>query len=466
MIAPSKMRPHLKQISRAELAKLPKKALQDYRPYEPRGAALKAWRSGRREVLLSGPAGTGKSRLWLQKAHFVAQKYPGARILFCRKTRASMTQSVLVTFEKKVLPAGWLEQGVVRWNQTDQQYEYPNGSIIAVAGLDKPSKIMSSEWDLIYVAEATELLETDWGALLSRLRNGVVPYQQLCADCNPGAPSHWLKLRCDRGETLMLYSTHKDNPSITPAYLRALRALPRLLRLRLYEGVWAAAEGMVYEEEWNPALHLVDLEPEEIPASWPRYWTIDWGFRNPFVWQAWAQNPDGELFCYREIYQTEMLVEDLAKQIKALTAHDPRPVAVICDHDIEDRKTFERHACVETVAARKDISLGVQTTKGRLRVAGNGRPGLHFARTALLTPDLALVDKHLPFSTTQEFEQYIWDERNGRRKGEVPVDKFNHGMDALRYLCMYFDDPEDTTIGPASPELKRWWQRTAYRGAA
>jgi hypothetical protein len=48
----------------------------------------------------------------------------------------------MVTFEQKVLPAGWIEDRRVHFNTTDQCYEYPNGSIIAVEGLDKASKIM------------------------------------------------------------------------------------------------------------------------------------------------------------------------------------------------------------------------------------------------------------------------------------------------------------------------------------
>src|SRR6267154_2726628 len=131
---------------------------KENRPYQALGAALKAWRSGRREVLLCGPAGTGKSRAALQKLHFCAQKYPGARILICRKTRHSISQTAMVTYEKKVLPEGWLDK-YVHFNTTEQQYEYSNGSVIAVGGLDKPSKIMSSEWDMIYPQEAIELLE-------------------------------------------------------------------------------------------------------------------------------------------------------------------------------------------------------------------------------------------------------------------------------------------------------------------
>ena len=460
MIAPAYRQP---TPERSHLRLVPRPALQvkaDNRAYTAYGAALKAWRSGRREVLLAGPAGTGKSRLWLQKAHYAAMKYPGARILLCRKTRVSMTQSVLITFEKKVVPTGWLESNRLHWNQTDQQYEYPNGSIIAVGGLDKATKIMSSEWDLIYVAEATELLESDWGALISRLRNGVMPYQQLAADCNPGAPTHWLKLRCDRGETLMLHSKHSDNPSVTAAYLAGLRALPRVLKLRLLDGVWAAAEGMVYEEEWNPATHLVDRF--DIPASWPRFWAIDWGYRNPFVWQAWAQSPDGILYRYKEIYKTGVVVEDVARQIKQLTAGEPRPRAVICDHDAEDRKTFERHAEVETIAARKAVSLGIQTQKARLRIGGDDKAGMYYLRDSLVEIDPVLAEKYLPLCSEQEYEHYVWDVSNGRKTGEDPVKKFDHGKDTERYLCMYIDDPEDHEIGALDSSLAL--ALSSYRG--
>ena len=63
---------------------------------------------------------------------------------------------------------------------------------------------MSTEYDMIYVQEATELTEDDWEALTTRLRNGRAPIQQLIADCNPAEPTHWLKARCDSGQTRML----------------------------------------------------------------------------------------------------------------------------------------------------------------------------------------------------------------------------------------------------------------------
>jgi len=43
-----------------------------------------------------------------------------------------------------------------------QSYTYPNGSTIVLGGLDKESRIMSTQYDVIYVQEAIELTEAEW----------------------------------------------------------------------------------------------------------------------------------------------------------------------------------------------------------------------------------------------------------------------------------------------------------------
>ncbi|KAF0248638.1 MAG: phage terminase large subunit [bacterium] len=71
------------------------------KPYQPHGAALELFYSKDPEVLLDGPADTGKSRACLEKLYICAHKYPGMRTLICRKTRRSLTQAAMVSFEKK-----------------------------------------------------------------------------------------------------------------------------------------------------------------------------------------------------------------------------------------------------------------------------------------------------------------------------------------------------------------------------
>jgi PBSX family phage terminase large subunit len=227
------------------------------RAFRPYGKALDLLYDKRDEIILSGPAGTGKSRACLEKMHLCALKYPGMRGLIVRKTRSSITESTLVTFEEHVLPLG---SPIVNGPQRNQRqaYHYPNGSQIVIGGLDKPTKIMSTEYDMIYVQEAIEVTENAWEALTTRLRNNKMPFQQLIADTNPDSPYHWLKQRHTRGQLVMLESRHEDNPvmwdvlnnrptAFGEKYLAKLNRLTGVRYQRLRKGAWVAAEGAIYD---------------------------------------------------------------------------------------------------------------------------------------------------------------------------------------------------------------------------
>lgn len=399
------------------------------------------------EVLLSGPAGTGKSRAILEKLHLICLLSPNVRVLMVRRTLESLKTSALVTWERDVIKEAKLDGTVSYYGgsvREPAQYRYRNGSCVAMAGLDKPDKVMSTEWDIVYVQEAAELEDEDgWLALSSRLRNGAISFQQLIADCNPSHPMHWLKVRCDAGQTLMLHSRHEDNPryfdddgAVTAAgadYMARLDALTGVRRLRLRDGIWAAAEGMIYEG-WDPSIHVVKrFEP---PADWQRIWSIDFGFVHPFVWQEWVVDGDGRMFLYREIYHTKRLVEDHAAQIKALTKDSPRPRAIVADHDAEDRATLERKLGLGIIPANKTVSEGIQAVASRLKVDATGRPRLMIMEGARVERDQALADARKPTCTVEEIGGYVWLDK---RIKEQPLKEDDDGCDAKRYAVAELD---------------------------
>jgi phage terminase large subunit len=301
-----------------------------------------------------------------------------------------------------------------------------------------------------------------------------LPYQQLLADCNPDAPTHWLKQRADRGQTVLLESRHEDNPTlwdraqqtwttVGAAYMAILDALTGVRKERLRYGRWAAAEGLVYDG-WDRAVHLID--PFPIPADWPRYWVVDFGFTNPFVLQWWAQDPDGRLYLYRELYHTHRLVEDHARQALALIgvdrrgdrfhwaqATEPRPRAVISDHDAEDRATFERHVGLTTTAAYKAVSAGIQAVAARLRPAGDGKPRLLVFRNAVVERDPALEVARKPIGLAEEMDGYVWDTSANRKKGEEPLKRDDHAEDCVRYLVAYVDQIDKEPARPFRPAV-------------
>ena len=111
--------------------------------YYPLGAAREVFYRKEPEVLMAGPAGTGKSYACLHKLHLVLSKYRGAKGFMARKTRTSMTNSCLLMYMRQVLKP----PDKVKFHRTDQVFHYPNGSMLAVIGLDDPERIKSTEWD-------------------------------------------------------------------------------------------------------------------------------------------------------------------------------------------------------------------------------------------------------------------------------------------------------------------------------
>ena len=416
--------------------------------YEPRGAIDKLWRSRATEVLIPGPAGTGKTRGILEKVHLYLLKYPGTRGLIVRKTRASMTESVLVTFESKVVQAGCTLTNQAR--RTRSAYDYDNRSTLVVGGLDNPDRIMSTEYDIIAAFEATELSEDDWEKLTTRLRNGKGPYHQIVADCNPAAPSHWLKRRADRGQMQVFDSRHHDNPMLwdeasndwTPAgrkYIGTLSTLTGHRRARLLDGRWAAAEGLVYPE-FDPTVHVVQAMPTGW-ESWPKIRSIDFGYVHPFVCQWWAIDGDGRMYLYREIYQSKRTVADHARRIIALSQGETY-LATVTDHDAEDRATLAA-AGITTVAANKDHRTGRDAVHARLAVQGDSRPRVFLVAGATVEVDAELYAAKRPTSTVAEFDCYTYPPgQDGKAAKEEPVKQFDDGLDAMRYAVMYFDGPK------------------------
>lgn len=436
-----------------------KDAPAESRPYEPRGNCRELFRRRDGEILLSGGAGTGKSCAALNKLFYLCEQYPGIRCLVVRKTRESLSESTLVTWEEKVVPAGHAcLDGAERSHR--KEYVFPHAtnvvkgktysgiSRVVVAGLrqshrDNTQKVMSTDYDFVYVPEGIELSIEEWEKLVMRLRNWKMPYQQLVADTNPSSPTHWLYKRCNSGKpggvTVFLDTTHKDNPLFwdtktndwTPEgrdYIKnKLDPLAGVRRDRFRDGRWVQAEGIIYEG-WRASSPWL-IAPFELSKFWRRFRVIDFGFTNAFICQWYAIDDDGRLILYREYVKTKTLVEDHAKEIKELSAGDPVCEANVCDHDAEDRATLERHLGEGTVAAKKEVTVGIEALQSRLKVQEDGKPRFMVFDTALVAKDKLMEDEKKPIGFVEEVDGYVWDTSNTRETAnlkEEPVKVNDH----------------------------------------
>lgn len=417
------------------------------RIYEPRGGALRFFRSRASRILLEGPAGTGKTSAILEKINALCDKYAGFRALICRKTRASMNETVLVTLED-ILGRHHFSMRDPPARRNREVYEYANGSCVVVGGLDKPEKTFSGEYDIVAVFEAIECDENDIELLLRTLRHGKWrpswsrgPHHALVMDTNPGPETHWLNHRDDWLERIE--SRHEDNPRLWDgrdwtdegrAYIAMLDALTGHRRERLRYGRWVSAEGLVYHE-FDRRVHVIDKMPDGW-ESWPKYRAIDFGFKDPFVC-LWAAVKDDRVYVYREMYRSQRIVADHAARINELSRGESY-VATIADHDAEDRATLARHG-ITTTPAQKDIASGLDAVRSRLRVLGDGRPSLFILRGCGVEHDGELARAKRPTSLLEEFDCYVWKRRADKTEKDEPMDRDNHALDALRYLCKHLE---------------------------
>lgn len=422
------------------------------RPYVPLGAARQLMYSSAPEVLIDGPKGTGKTRAGLEKVHALCHLWPGSRHVICRKVRRTMNQTTLNTWERFVLPEGHAELKRRKTRQMRERYEIGQSEVL-VLGLDDADKWQSLEADTIFIDEAVQVTSEDVEMVKGALRWGRGTYHQLVLATNPRGKKHHLIVRATAESTPMqrLRSRLTDNPEFYDverkelnargrAYMSVLDTLSGPRRAWLRDGDWTDMEGVVYPE-FDEAVHVV--KPFKIPADWIRIRVVDFGFENPLVVHWYAFDGDGRAYLYRELYRSHMLVEDVAREIKEASRGEEFH-AMVCDHDLEDRATLERHLPdVRTEAATKAVEEGLRSVHARLRVAQDGRPRLMIFQGCTMEPlDERMEERHKPTNTIDEFGAYQLT-KNARDENaikEEPVKRDDHGMDCIRYMSMWADE--------------------------
>lgn len=389
-----------------------------------RGAAGDLWRCKRHEVILSGPAETGKTFAALHKLDALMWRYSHAQAAIVRKTYKSTVSSVIQTYVNKVLAPG---AGIIPYGgERPDWFDYPNGSRVWVAGMDSADKVLSSERDFIYVNQAEELSVDDWETLGTRCtgRAGNTPYAQLFGDCNPASRNHWIVERAKVGTLSLLKSEHRDNPmlydeagGLTAQGTRTMETLEALTgsrRKRLYEGEWFSAEGLVYEE-FSREVHVCERPREDL-----RHFIVgcDEGYTNPSVALVIGVDGDGRAHVIEEFYQRRVLQAAFVDVCRDIYQRY-HPDAFYVDPSAAGLIAEMQSAGLPALGGTNDVSDGIQAVKQRFVVQGDGRPRLTINADCV--------------NLISEMEAYVWAHGRDGTALDKPGKDDDHAEDALRY---------------------------------
>lgn len=412
------------------------------------------------EVLFGGAAGGGKSYGQMVDALLFALKYPGSKQLVLRRTFAELDKSLIRT-SLSLFP-----REIYSFNSSSHTGRFKNGSVIdfgyCAAEIDV-YQYQSAEYDVIRFDELTHFTESQYIYLISRVR-GANPYpKQIKSSTNPGGIGHsWVKARFvdpspagesfigdDGMKRIFIPSLLDDNRFLSigdPGYRQRLLALPDREKKALLYGDWNIFEGQ-YFTEFDPREHIVS--PFEIPPSWRKYRTIDYGLdRLACLWIA--ASPGGVCYVYREFCKSNLTISQAAREICDRTPACEEIYATLAPPDLFSRSqetgktkaTLFSEFGVNFTKTSNDRECGWLAVK-ELLIGGDGRQRVKFfsSCTEIIKCLPALtVDKIRPTDCSTEPHE------------------ITHAPDALRGFAIFYTRPAEVKVGIKMPWTQDMWE--------
>lgn len=430
-------------------------------------------RAGPKYIRYCGGIGSGKTRVGCTTVLMWAVLYPGD-YLVCRQFLPELKITTLATFKEVCPPELIVEErvadGIIRIKGLGGKT-----SNVIFRGLEEPDKHRSLNLSGFYIDESSQVSEEAFMLLQGRLRGTGIRKGILTTN---SAGHDWqyrwfVKQDMIRSEEVKkqfvnIYAPSTENHHLPPDYFTTM--LASWSEERIQREIYAnedTFEGMVYNE-FRQDTHVI--RPFAIPNDWPRYIGIDHGFRNPAAWVWGAMSPDGDLYIYREFYQSEWLIEEICggKQEKGRerlpgvldlmrgekiewSRIDPSTKAKRNERNglkISDFEIYQENlpADFPLFTANNEVQAGIDKVKSYLKI----HPTLHKPKLFIFNHCVNLIE---------EIANYRYMELTVGQQGRVnekedPRKYKDHAVDALRYLIMGL--PE------AAEESEDIWKRLKY----
>ena len=362
-------------------------------------------------------------------------EYPQANVLVVRKVFRTLKDSCFTELRwaiRRLCVETWWE---IKESPLEMTYR-PTGQKIYFRGLDDPLKVTSITVEVgylcwLWIEEAYEIMkESDFDMINESIRGAIPPetglFKQVTLTFNPWNERHWIKARFfdnPSPDVLAMTTNYLCNEWLDEADLRVFEDMkqrnPRRYRVAGL-GDWGIVDGLIFEN-WEEA----DFDPAEIsqrPGVRSAF-GLDFGYTNdPTALFCGLVDPKEKiLWVFDELYERALTNAMIARRITAMGLAKERIRA-----DAAEPKSIEelRQAGLPHIrAARK----GPDSIRNGIQFIQDYRILIHPRCVNFLT----------------EISNYTWDTDRFGRRLNVPIDDFNHLMDAMRYAL------EDILSGPA-----------------
>lgn len=227
-----------------------------------------------------------------------------------------------------------------------------------------------------------------------------------------------------------------ENPHLAPEEIKDfLDSLPSEDRDARVKGKFTRRGGVILPD-FDAKKHVLDefvLPPAGIGEV---YSSLDHGFNNPTAWLWHYVSPDGVVITFDEHYESEMIVEEHAAQVKLMDAvHKRDPIIRVGDPAIAQRNG----ATGDSIQAQYSIN-GVGVTLGNNDViAGINKMNSYLRRERwYITRNCENLIREIP-----KYRWKTWANKKSERDNnpyDVPHKKDDHAIDSGRYFFMLMPD--------------------------
>jgi len=358
----------------------------------------------KRVRIVQGGTSSSKTYSILPLLQTYAVSVPRAEISVVSESIPHLRRGAMRDFIKILQETGIYKDN--NWNRSSLTYTFDNGSFIEFFSADQSDKLRGARRDVLFVNEANNVSWDAYHQMAIRTRKFIY------IDYNPSS-EFWAHTELmDSEDSDFIILTYKDNEALEPAIIKEIEAAKTKGETSAYWANWwkvyglgqiGSLQGVVYDN-WSQ----VDTMPDR--PKWESL-GMDFGFSNDPTAVVKVAYFDGCIWVDEILYETGLTSADISDRLDKL-----KRVETIAD--AADPKTIEE----------------LRRRGHNIRACQKGADSIRAGIDLIQGFDLRITKRSV--NLIKELRGYTWDTDKAGTRLNKPIDRLNHGLDAMRYAVM------------------------------
>lgn len=382
-----------------------------------------------RVLLLQGGTRSGKTYaviqyiIWLCNIQY---KNP-LKVIMVRSTLVSAKLTIREDLVK-LLKSAYL-YNEKNHNKTENYYNL-KGNKIYYAGADDSEKIKGIDSDILYINEMPQISLSVYNQLAMRCRGRII------GDYNPSYNNSWVYDLSNENNVVMLKTTYLDNPHLSPYQIAEIE------KHRENNPEYFKIYGLGERGQISGTIFSGWTKINEMPNEYPYAYSIDFGYSHDPTAITQLAKHNLNLFANEICYETRLNNVDIAmmlymknvtnKDIIYADSAEPKSINEL-RYGFEVGEERIKSFCNRFNFEYPNINEAINAIKKGYSVY-LARKGADSVRNGI-----SKIKEYNVYLTTSssniwnEYYNYTWILDHNEMPTNTPIDKYNHGIDSIRY---------------------------------